>query len=127
MKYATKKVTKITEHLLDAAVIGITDMGNMDREKLLVVIKKVLRRCAQYAHSVRTLSLDARVFSYTHAREYYPRRPKYLDNHLSSHMPHAGFNRPHMTPPVLEKPALPQQERSWVVSILLWGFLRMVT
>ena len=57
MKYATKKVTKITEHLLDAAVIGITDMGNMDREKLLVVIKKVLRRRAQYAHSVRTFSV----------------------------------------------------------------------
>ena len=55
MKYATKKVTKITEHLLDAAVIGITDMGNMDREKLLVVIKKVLRRCAQYAHITRTI------------------------------------------------------------------------
>ena len=53
MKYATKKVTKITEHLLDAAVIGITDMGNMDREKLLVVIKKVLRRCA--AHNTRTV------------------------------------------------------------------------
>ena len=52
LKYATKKVTKITEHLLDAAVIGITDMGNMDREKLLVVIKKVLRRCA---HNTRTI------------------------------------------------------------------------
>ena len=52
MKYATKKVTKITEHLLDAAVIGITDMGNMDREKLLVVIKKVLRSCA---HNTRTV------------------------------------------------------------------------
>ena len=124
MKYATKKVTKITEHLLDAAVIGITDMGNMDREKLLVVIKKVLRRCAQYAHSVRTFSV---FLTHAQAREYYPRRPKYLDNHLSSHMPHAGFNRPHMTPPVLEKPALRQQEPSWVVSILLWGFLRMVT
>ena len=52
MKYATKKVTKITEHLLDAAVIGITDMGNMDREKLLVVIKKVLRRCADNTRTV---------------------------------------------------------------------------
>ena len=52
LKYATKKVTKITEHLLDAAVIGITDMGNMDREKLLVVIKKVLRRCTHNTHTV---------------------------------------------------------------------------
>ena len=63
MKYATKKVTKITEHLLDAAVIGITDMGNMDREKLLVVIKKVLRRCA--AHNTRTVCAHLVFFEHT--------------------------------------------------------------
>ena len=62
MKYATKKVTKITEHLLDAAVIGITDMGNMDREKLLVVIKKVLRRCA---HNTRTVCARLVFFEHT--------------------------------------------------------------
>ena len=71
MKYATKKVTKITEHLLDAAVIGITDMGNMDREKLLVVIKKVLRRCANNtrtmcAHCAHTKNGRACFFVHTH-------------------------------------------------------------
>ena len=66
MKYAKKKVTKITEHLLDAAVIGITDMGNMDREKLLVVIKKVLRRCAHNTRTVCAHQVWTRIVFFVH-------------------------------------------------------------